>query len=59
MLGQEKQNKVLARTVATTFGQIGLVLPEQVSIASAPVIKQWVLSLKMLGRGDDREQAYR
>jgi len=59
MLGQEKQNKVLARTVATTFGQIGLVLPEQVSFASAPVIKQWVLSLKMLGRGDDREQAYR
>jgi len=52
-------NKILAKTLAATLGRMGLVVPEEVAMQSSPVIKQWVLSLRMLSAGDEREQAYR
>lgn len=52
-------NKMMARTVAATLGRIALAMPEQVSIKSQAVIKQWVLSLRLLTASLEREQAYR
>lgn len=59
LLSSQKLNKVLAKTLAATLGRIALAMPEQVSMRSGPVIKQWVLSLRMLTASEEREQAYR
>ena len=59
LLGGQKLNKTLAKTLAATLGRASLVMPEQVAMRSSPVMKQWVLSLRMLSASEEREQAYR
>jgi hypothetical protein len=37
---------------------MGLVFTEEVAKNASAVVKQWVLSLRMLSAGDEREQAF-
>ena len=55
MLSAEKLNKVIAKCYAETYGRAALILPELVSKMSIYVIKQWVLSLRMLTQSVARE----
>jgi hypothetical protein len=42
-------NKTLAKSLAATLGRISLVLHEDVAKISSKIMKQWLLSLRMLG----------
>jgi hypothetical protein len=52
-------SKVLAKTLAATLGRAGLCCPGLVAVKGKAVVKQWVLSLRMLGESKEREEAYR
>ena len=51
MLDNQKLDKLIAKTLAATLGRAGLCCPEIVAQNASAVVKQWVLSLRMLGEG--------
>lgn len=52
-------NKTLAKSLASTLGRLSLIMHEQLAKISYKIMKQWLLSLRMLGQSEEREQAYR
>lgn len=59
MLQTERLNKSVALTVAATLGRAGLVLDQVVASVAGPVMKQWVLSLRLLKASTEKESAFR
>lgn len=56
---QQKLNKSLAMSLASTLGRLCFAANEQVGGMLQNILKQWCLSLRMLTAGAEREQAYR
>ena len=59
MLQTERLNKSVALTVAASLGRAGLVLSQVVASVAGPVMKQWVLSLRLLKASAEKESAFR